>query len=322
VSTPYRLSWLLEPENPSSRYLALTKLLGRVPEDPDVLEAKAAIPGWGPARDILEAQWPGGYWMRPGVGYSPKHKATVWQVVFLAALGTPLTQALADACAYVLKHSLLPDGCFSAHRTRKGAVACLNGNLLRAMLRVGYQDVRLSKAQDAMAQAILRDEFRCRFNARSPRPALMREGMPCAWGAIKTLGAFAETPASERTTAVQEAIRIGTRLLLSGDLARGDYPTATKPSPLWLRFGFPLGYTSDLLEALEVLGQLQVEPNDLLRTALGIVREKQDEDGCWSLDHTPDNMWTSFGTLGRPSKWVTLRALHVLRLWEEPADLS
>ncbi len=322
MNPQHRLSWLLEPENPSACYLALTQILERSPEDPAVLTSQAAIPAWGPARDILEARWPDGYWMRPGVGYSPKHKATVWQVVFLAAMGAPLIQALVDACGYVLDHSLLPDGRFSAHKTRKGAVACLNGNLLRAMLRLGYQDCRLKRAQDALAQALLRDEFRCRFNARSPKPALMREGLPCAWGAIKALGAFAEIPADERTPAIEAAIKTGTDFLLSGELALGGYPTAGKRSSLWQQFGFPLGYTSDLLEALEVLAQLQVGTSDPLRAALKIVRGKQDDDGCWSLDYTPDNMWTSFGALGRPNKWVTLRALYVLKLWREPTDVA
>ncbi len=70
------LAWLLEAENPSVRYLALTDLLDRPADDPEFMAAQATIPGWGPAKAILEAQWPEGYWMRPGVGYSPKHKAT------------------------------------------------------------------------------------------------------------------------------------------------------------------------------------------------------------------------------------------------------
>ena len=110
------LPWLLEPENPSARYLALTGLLDRAADDADVVAARSAIPGWGPARAILNAQWPEGYWMRPGTGYSPKHKATVWQVIFLAAMGTPCTTAVEGACAYVLEHSRLPDGRFSAFK--------------------------------------------------------------------------------------------------------------------------------------------------------------------------------------------------------------
>lgn len=309
------LPWLLEPENPSARYLALTGLLDRPASDPEVAAARAEIAGWGPVRAILDAQWPEGYWMRPGVGYSPKYRATAWQVIFLGALGAPLTAAIERACAYVLDHSRLPDGRFSAHKTARGAVACLNGNLSRAMRQLDYQDPRLEESLKALAGMVLRDGFCCRFNAASPRPARMRDGLPCAWGAIKALGAFAAVAEGQRSPPVQAAAEAGVEFLLTGDLAKGGYPTASRPSPLWHKFGFPLGYTSDLLEALEVLGRLGVGRDARLTAAVEIVLSKQDEMGRWALEHTPGNTWASFGERGQPNKWVTLRALRALKAW-------
>jgi hypothetical protein len=309
------LAWLLEPSNPSARFLALTGLLGRGADDAEVVAAQSAIPGWGPARAILAAQWPEGYWMRPGVGYSPKYKATVWQVIFLAALGTPRTEAVERACAYVLDHSRLPDGRFSAHKTAKGAVACLNGNLVRAMSRLGCADPRVEQSREALAEMVARDAFCCRFHAVAPRPSRMRDGLPCAWGAIKALGAFAEVPAAQRSPAVGAAIEAGVAFLLGGEVARGGYPTATTPSPLWRRPGFPLGYSADLVEALEVLARLEAPHCPEVDAALAVVLEKRDESGRWALEHTPDNAWADFGQRGQPNKWVTLRALRVLRWW-------
>ncbi|MFN2165149.1 MAG: nitrogen fixation protein NifH, partial [Anaerolineae bacterium] len=114
MTSPAVLAWLLEPANPSARYLALTRLLGCPEADPEVGEARSRIPGWPVAQSILDAQWPEGYWVGPGVGYSPKYKDTVWQVVFLSAMGAPRTPAIDRACAYVLEHSRLPDGRFTA----------------------------------------------------------------------------------------------------------------------------------------------------------------------------------------------------------------
>jgi len=313
------LDWLLEPENPSARYLTLKGLLGRAADDPEVVAAREAIPDWGAAKAILEAQWPEGYWVEPGVGYSPKYRATVWQVIFLGALGAPRTEAIARACAYVLDHSRLPDGRFSAHRTAQGAVTCLHGNLLRAMLQLGYADPRLDEVAESLAQMVARDDFRCRFNApgaaQGRPPARMDEGLPCAWGAVKALGAFAELPEGRRNPLVQAAIEAGLALLLDGDLASGDFPTGGEPSPLWSRFGFPLGYTSDLLEALEVLARLGVLPDARLKPAIDVVRRKQDERGRWALEYTPERTWASFGKIGRPNKWITIRALCVLKAW-------
>lgn len=317
------LAWLLEPDNPSARYLALTKLLDRPADDPETVAAQTAIAERGPGRAILDAQWPGGYWMQPGVGYSPKYKATVWQVIFLAALGTPRTEAVDRACTYVLDHSRLPDGRFSAHKTAKGATACLNGNLIRAMRQLGTDDPRLEASTEAVAEMVAQDGFGCRYNAigidQGPPPARMGDGLPCAWGAIKVLGALAEVPKGQRSPAARAAIEAGVEFLLGGDgssLVSGGYPTATRPSPLWQRFGFPLGYTSDLLEGLEVLGRHGQKGHPKLATAVEMVRQKQDGTGRWALEHAPDNTWAKFGMVSRPNKWVTLRALCVLEMWE------
>lgn len=307
------LPWLLEEGNPSARYLAATSLLDHPQGKEDLEAVRAAIPSWGPAREILSAQWPGGYWMRPGLGYGPKYKASVWQVVFLAALGVPRSEAVDRACRFVLDHSRLPDGRFSARKTPQGAITCLNGNLLRALLQIGCQDNRLQESLEALAAMVARDGFRCRYNACRPFPPLMCQGQPCAWGAVKALGAFAEMPEEQRTPAVWRAIESGIAFLLEYDLAEGDYPTATKPSPMWRTFGFPLGYTSDLIEALDVLGRLRVVDHPRLAPAIDIVLDKQDRDGRWALEYTPDNTWTSFGELGRPNKWVTQRALVALK---------
>jgi hypothetical protein len=309
------LDWLLEPENPSAYYLTLTHLLNRPADDPEVVRTQAAVPTGGPAKAILDAQWPDGYWMRPGIGYSPKHKATVWQVIFLAALGAPRTEAIDRACAYILDHNRLPDGRFSAYKSAKGAFACLNGNLLRAMLQLGYEDSRIDESLEVLAEMVLQDEFRCRANAAGPPPARMCDGLPCAWGAIKVLGVLAHVPKALRSPTVQTAIEAGIELLLSYDLAGADYPTGTEPSPLWHKFGFPLGYTSDLLEALEVLARLGLGRDARLVGAVEFVTSKQSRDGRWVLEYTPDNTWGKFGELGQPNKWVTLRALGVLKGW-------
>ena len=53
MTRPEVLDWLLEPEQPSVRYLALTQLLGKRPSDSEVRETKARIPSAGWAAEIL-----------------------------------------------------------------------------------------------------------------------------------------------------------------------------------------------------------------------------------------------------------------------------
>ncbi|NKY07984.1 squalene cyclase, partial [Cellulomonas hominis] len=48
------------------------------------------------------------------------------------------------------------------------------------------------------------------------------------------------------------------------------------------------------------------------------VRARRQPDGRWLLDRTPrGRTWFALDAgVGRPSRWVTLRALRVLRWWD------
>jgi hypothetical protein len=49
------VEWLLERDNPPVRYLTLTEILDRPPDDPEVAEAREAAWEWPPARALLDA---------------------------------------------------------------------------------------------------------------------------------------------------------------------------------------------------------------------------------------------------------------------------
>jgi hypothetical protein len=271
--------------------------------------------------------------MHPDVGYSPKHRATVWQIAFLAQLGIPRCDPVERAVEYVLSNSRLsadcvpgtcvPEARFSARNDGSAAILCLNGNLLRALSWFGYaDDPQVQATRAAMVAQIHRDRYRCRFNGRTAsgrRPARMRDGLPCAWGAIKALAALVAVPPGDRADDEHRAIEIGVLFLLSHDLVQASFPTSGKVSPYWLQFGFPLGYPSDLLELLYVLLSAGAK-SPRVPPAIAKVLAKQDDQGRWALEHTPRNMWASFGRRGQPSKWVTLRALRVLKEWGESRD--
>ena len=63
------LSWLLEPENPGVRYLALRDLLNRTDPDPELDSAKMAALEEGPIAAILDEMDAAGYWVEAGAGY-------------------------------------------------------------------------------------------------------------------------------------------------------------------------------------------------------------------------------------------------------------
>lgn len=51
-----------------------------------------------------------------------------------------------------------------------------------------------------------------------------------------------------------------------------------------------------------------------LANTINLIREKQDENGRRQLDYDyKDKTWVDFGARKKPNKWVTLRALRVLK---------
>ena len=142
---PNPIDWLLEEDedNPGVRYLVLTNLFRLPPSDRDVVSAQRAVMTTGPVPAILDAQEPEGYWVKPGTGYSPKYRATVWQIILLAELGAdPCDERVQRGCEYLLTHTIARNGAFSASNppVPSGAFTCLNGNLLHALRRLGRAD--------------------------------------------------------------------------------------------------------------------------------------------------------------------------------------
>jgi hypothetical protein len=329
LTTLTQIPWLLDHDTPAVRQFALRWLLDRPDDDPDVRAARAAAMASDPIASILAAQQPSGYWEKPGPGYATKYRGTVWQLIFLDQLGAdPADSRIRAACEYVLSHSQAANGGFGASGVSGEAppppsrvIHCLNGNLLRALLDFGWiDDVRVQQAIEWQARAIT-GEGPIRFYASATTgpgfACAANEGLRCAWGAIKAMRALARVPRNDRSPLVKRAIAQGTEFLLSCDPATANYPMAygnTRPSASWFTLGFPSGYVADVLQNLEVLCELGHARDARLRPALQWLLSKQDADGRWTNEYAYNKKtWVDFERHGQPSKWVTLRACHVLR---------
>ncbi len=155
-----------------------------------------------------------------------------------------------------------------------------------------------------------------RANAVQALPAAYNNKLPCAWGGVKVMMAFGALPKSMRTAFVNRAIKQGSDFLLGVDPALARYPAGygSKPSSNWWKFGFPVFYITDLLQNIEALVALGFGRDRRLSNAIDVVREKQDADGRWPLEYEyAGKTWADFGPKKAPNKWVTLRAVRMLR---------
>jgi len=323
---------LLEADKtqPAIRYYTLRDIFGRDENDKEVKAAKAAIMASGPVPVILAAQQPEGYWDKPGASYGPKYRGTEWSLAFMAQLGADGADSRVRAgCEILLSQCIASNGGLSWNGTPSGFEQCMAGIMGAALIDFGWlNDQRLQTAMEWLAQTITgegvadasnRDTNRRYFKSGNSAPRFVcskNVNLPCAWGAIKATIALSKVPAEQRTRNMQAAIKQGVDFLLSHDPAVADYPfgKGNKPSSSWFKFGYPIGYITDVLQNLEVLAALGQAENPKLANALDLVISKQNQQGRWLLEHTYNGkMWVDIEKKGQPSKWVTLRVLRVLK---------
>ena len=92
-----------------------------------------------------------------------------------------------------------------------------------------------------------------------------------------------------------------------------------KGDAVWTRFAFPTWWHYDVLRGLEYLRRAGVSPDERVAEAIAIVASKRDGDGRWPLEtRHPGRMPVEMDAgEGQPSRWQTLRALRVLRWYDQ-----
>ena len=324
------LDWLLEPGSPGVRYLALRDLVDG--DGRELRTARRAAHRDGPIGGVLAEMDPSGYWVEPGPGYNPKYRSTVWSIVLLAELGARIEEdrRVECACSYVLDHALTEHGQFTGTGAPSGTADCLQGNLCWALVELGCEDPWLETAFEWMARSVTGEgvapmtdkKAPVRYYAGKCGPNFAcgsNDKLPCAWGAVKVMLAFGTWPPERRTPLIERAIARGAEFLLEPDPATAAYPTvySDKPSGNWWKFGFPVFYVTDLLQNVEALIGVGYGDYPRLANALALVLDRQDGRGRWPLEYDyAGKTWVDFGPKKQPNKWVTLRALRVLKAVE------
>ena len=314
------VEWLLEKENPSVRYWALKDILGKSEEDPAVIQTRAEILQSHPVRKILEQQASEGYWESLDSFYLPKYRATYHQLLILAELGTPRVNSIEKAIETMFDHYQYESGHFSMNRikTDRGKRstlrdgACLTGNIVGALIHFGYlHDERTQGAISFLCETHDRG-WPCRAYPIDPDGVFP---LNCYMGGVKPLRALSMIPEEERNQLVRDIINEEIEIYLENEIFMylKDENSKRKSKTGWKRFGFPLFYQSDTLEVLDILTHLGVK-DERMRAALNLLLEKQTAEGKWILENTFNGkMWVDIEKKGMPSKWITLKAVRVLR---------
>jgi hypothetical protein len=284
--------WLLEPDNPSVRYWMLVDVLGRPAE---AQKARAAIAQQPLVQELFAKQQPGGYW---GDDESKPYTAggTLGVLGLLTMHGVEPDERTAAGCDSFLRHCQNECGGFSLTKTRRSAIfPCTTGEHLPMLVYYRMEDD--SRVRQAFAFVIKDaagdDALDCgRYQHRD-----------CLWGAIASLNGLAVLPADMRSSASRAVVQ-----RLADALLDAEYDFAGEHKR-WLIFGVPRLW--DLLNALRALAAHGYGHDPRFGPLLDLVLACQDEQGRWLCGST-SRTWP-LERRNRPSKWVTLDALRLLR---------
>ncbi|MGI0078662.1 MAG: hypothetical protein ACRECH_03485 [Nitrososphaerales archaeon] len=313
------INWLLEDDQPSVRYLTLTRLLGRPENDPETNSARKAITKRGWAKEILAKQNSAGWWVTGESLYRPKYISTNWMLLILSDLGlTKDDPKIAKACQLWMKRFAKRDGGFND--TGKKSHLCIVGNTARALVKFGYANhprVRSAFEWFVKNQAKL-GGWSCFLSGRNLD----------SW---EPLSAFAVYPRGKWTRGMKMAAERGAEFYLERELHKqGDH---YKP---WYRFHYPVHYYYDLLVGLDFMTALGYGDDKRLGHAIEVLKKKRRPDARWNLDAVHPDVeggvaeWYaqhpkqapipfSLEKAGEPSKMITFRALQILNRLGEAA---
>ena len=300
------VDWLLEEDQPAVRYYTLVDLLDRSQGDDEVKQAYADISKKGWAFDILSEQREKGYWESRKSLYRPKYTATNWRAIVLSDLGlTSKNKKIKKAADLFFKDWLaLPSG-----ENIFNDEVCIVGNAARMLTRFGYEDdFRVKKLFDRLVEDQKDDGGWHCFESS--------HGTLDCW---EGLAAFAALPKSKRTRSIKNSIDRGAEFYLERKLFHeGRYLP-------WFKFHYPNHYYYDVLVGLDVITKLDYGSDKRLSAALKILNEKR-IDGKWLLDGIHPDIGSgaqyrlrrdvkpfALEEPRRPSKWITLTALRVLK---------
>ncbi|MEF0942092.1 squalene cyclase [Rhizobium sp. BR 362] len=122
----------------------------------------------------------------------------------------------------------------------------------------------------------------------------------------------------------REARRSGEEYLLQRNLFR-RLGTGEPADERFLRFVHPNRWRYDILRALDYFRFAAIltgaDPDPRLGEAIDHVHSRRLENGTWPLDWSPaGRAWFDVDDgEGKPSRWITLRAMRVLKWWENCA---
>ena len=276
------------------------------PAEVDAERARVAVEGWG--AQLLAAQSADGRWA--GGLYNPKWTSTTYTLLLLHWLGLPRGHARAVAgCRQIWDGARFFDGGLTVAKSERQAETCVTAMLVLLASSFGLDDDRLDPTVRWLCDQQLADGgWNCESIGVGSRHGSFHTS-------ISALDALLEYQQSGGRLSVATHLDRGRGFFLDHRLYR-SHRSAEVVSPAFTRFSFPPQWHFDVLRGLEHFRAVDAAADARLGDAVDVLRRARRKDGTWPVQRAyPGRTWFRMEPAG-PSRWATLRALRVLRWWD------
>jgi hypothetical protein len=300
---PVHIRWLLDSD-PSIRWQVMRDLTDATPEAIAAERAGVATKGWG--AKLLARQAANGKW--GGAQEDQGLLITFYSLVVLKDLGLdPCSKQARKMVDRVDKHLI-----FKWHSNRRffhgETEPCINGRILGL-------GAYFNKLHDSLAEHLLDEQLEDGgWNCEAPKSS--RSSFHTTICVLEGLREYER--AGRKSAAVTKARQRGENYLLERRMFR-SLRTGEIIDKRWLRFAYPPFWHYDVLRGLDYFREAGLKPDSRMKEAVEVVTQRRHRNGRWPLnllhpEWLPLKMETAVGTA---SGWNTLRALRVLRWYNE-----
>jgi hypothetical protein len=285
----------------------MNDLTGESPDRIAAERSRVATEGWG--AQLLTRQSPAGNW-----GERKEDRGlliTLYSLVVLKDLGLDPASKQARKMIDRVEKRLV----FKWHNNQPflhGEVEpCINGRILA--IGAYFKEPNHALAKQLLGEQLEDGGWNCEAQLESPkRPKSRRSSFHTTICVLEGLLDYER--AGGKSAAVTKARKRAENYLLERQMFR-SLRTGEVIDKRWLHFSFPTFWHYDVLRGLDYLQNAGIKPDLRVREAIKIVIQRRHQNGRWPLnllhrEHIPLEMETAVGSA---SRWNTLRALRVLR---------
>jgi hypothetical protein len=315
------LDWLLDPDDsdPSIRWQVMRDLLDRPEPEWSAERERVETEGWGARLLALEDEdgtWAGGAHFPSDYDWDSDEPGQPWtstshSLTQLREFGLLPTSERAQRMVRLIGENARWE--HDAQRYWDGEVEpCINGQLVANGTYFGLDMTPV--VERLLGERLGDGGWNCEAERGSVRSSFHTT--------IDVLDGLLELERAGRATpGTVAARRSGEEYLLARSLHR-RLSTGSPADERMLTLIHPARWFHTVLRGLDYFRAAALvtggRPDPRLAEGIGYLRSRRLEDGRWPLDHVlPGRTWFALDEgPGKPSRWITLQALRVLRWWD------